>query len=170
MFNNKSMITIAETKNKYIFWDIDGTLAAYRFNDHVGDPNGTNNGMSIEEIEKGIFLERSPSKFMQQVVDSCQAKQNIIMSQCQIQKEMDDKHLWLDKYYPTITERILTFENVPKFESIISYCNNKNIAIKDCIFVDDVLSNLRDAEKNGIKSYHITSFLDWKFMNDDYNF
>ena len=98
MLNNSGMITVADTKNKYIFWDIDGTLAAYRFNDHVGDPNRTNNGMSLEEIEKGIFLERLPSKFMQRVVSECQAKQNIIMSHCQVQKELDDKNLWLDKY------------------------------------------------------------------------
>lgn len=29
-------IKLKDTKNKYIFWDIDGTLAPYRFNDHVG--------------------------------------------------------------------------------------------------------------------------------------
>ena len=161
MLNNSGMITVADTKNKYIFWDIDGTLAAYRFNDHVGDPNRTNNGMSLEEIEKGIFLERLPSKFMQRVVSECQAQQNIIMSHCQVQKEMDDKNLWLDKYYPNITERILTFENIPKYESILAYCKNKNISLKDCIFIDDVLAHLRKAEQMGIKSYHISSFLDW---------
>lgn len=44
-----------ELKNKYIFWDIDGTLAAYRFNGHVSDPEGTDNGMSLKEIEDGVF-------------------------------------------------------------------------------------------------------------------
>lgn len=44
-----------ELKNKYIFWDIDGTLAAYRFNGHVSDPEGTDNGMSLKEIEDGFF-------------------------------------------------------------------------------------------------------------------
>jgi len=170
MFDNKSMLTIADTKNKYIFWDIDGTLAAYRFNGHVTDPNGTNNGMSIEEIENGVFLERLPSKFMQNVVANCQAKQNIIMSHCQIQKEMDDKVLWLDRHYPQITERILTFDNIPKYKSIISYCNENKIALTECIFVDDVLTHLREAERNSIKSYHITSFFDWEFMNRKDNF
>ncbi len=170
MFNNKSMITVADTKNKYIFWDIDGTLAAYRFNDHVGDPKGTNNGMSVEEIEQGIFLERLPSKFMQSVIATCRSKQNIIMSHCQIQKEMDDKNIWLNNYYPMITERILTFENIPKYKSIISWCNEHSVALNDCLFVDDTLSHLREAEKHGIKSYHITSFLDWKFVNEKDNF
>lgn len=44
-----------DLKNKYVFWDIDGTLAPYRFNGHISDPNGTNNGMSLKEIEDGIF-------------------------------------------------------------------------------------------------------------------
>lgn len=42
-------------RNKYIFWDIDGTLAEYRFNGHVSDPEGTDNGMSLKEIEDGFF-------------------------------------------------------------------------------------------------------------------
>ena len=45
-----------DLENKYVFWDIDGTLAPYRFNNHVADPNGTNNGMSLKEIEDGVFL------------------------------------------------------------------------------------------------------------------
>ena len=38
-------------RDKYVFCDIDGTLAPYRFNDHVSDPDGTDNGMSLREIE-----------------------------------------------------------------------------------------------------------------------
>ena len=37
-FNLKSTLSKEDTKDKYIFWDIDGTLAPYRFNNHVGDP------------------------------------------------------------------------------------------------------------------------------------
>ena len=85
------MITKQVLKDKYVFWDIDGTLAAYRFNSHVADPNGTDNGMSLEEIEQGIFLKRKPSKLMQKVLSECGAKQNIIMGHCQNQKEKDDK-------------------------------------------------------------------------------
>ena len=54
-------------RDKYVFWDIDGTLAPYRFNDHVSDPDGTDNGMSLREIEDGIFLTREPSKQMQKL-------------------------------------------------------------------------------------------------------
>lgn len=52
----------SDLEGKYVFGDIDGTLAPYRFNDHVSDPDGTNNGMSLKEISEHIFLTRKPSQ------------------------------------------------------------------------------------------------------------
>ncbi len=150
-----------DIEGKYVFWDIDGTLAPYRFNGHVADPDGTNNGQSLHEIEEHVFLYRNPSKHMQNVVDTCGAKKNIIMGHYQVEQERLDKQIWLDSYYPAITERILTFESIPKAESILKYCKENKIEIKDVIYVDDVISFLREAERCGITSYHISSFLDW---------
>lgn len=152
-----------ELKNKYIFWDIDGTLAAYRFNGHVSDPEGTNNGMSLKEIEDGVFLKRKPSHYMQRVLSACGAKQNIVMGHCQVQKEMDDKQLWLDKYYSSIAERLLVSEDKSKADTILQYCKDHDIGLQDVVFVDDTIPFLREAERKGIKSFHISSFLDWDF-------
>lgn len=152
-----------ELKNKYIFWDIDGTLAAYRFNGHVSDPEGTDNGMSLKEIEDGVFLKRKPSCHMQMVLSTCGAKQNIVMGHCQVQKEMDDKQLWLDKYYPSIRERLLVYEDKSKADTILQYCKDHDISLQDAVFVDDTIPFLREAERKGIKSFHISSFLDWDF-------
>ena len=116
-------------RNKYIFWDIDGTLAEYRFNGHVSDPEGTDNGMSLKEIEDGVFLKRKPSYHMQMVLSTCGAKQNIVMGHCQVQKEMDDKQLWLDKYYPSITERLLVSEDKSKADTILQYCKDHDISL-----------------------------------------
>lgn len=44
-----------DLKDKYVFWDIDGTLAPYRFNDHVADPDGSMNSLSLKEIKKVYF-------------------------------------------------------------------------------------------------------------------
>lgn len=164
MYNGS--ITLNETKNKYIFWDIDGTLAPYRFNNHIADPEGTVNGMSLTEINNGCFIDRLPSHHMQNVINTCCAKRNLIMGHCLNQKEMDDKVVWLDKYYPDIKERNLTFENIPKYQTILNYCNNHNIDLKEVLFVDDVLPFLREAERHGITSYHISSFLDWTYQKD----
>ena len=68
-----------DLKDKYVFWDIDGTLALYRFNDHVADPDGSMNSLSLKEIENGVFLHRKPSKHMQKVLKTCESKQNIVV-------------------------------------------------------------------------------------------
>ncbi len=161
----------SDLENKYVFWDIDGTLAPYRFNDHVSDPEGTNNGMSLKEISEHIFLTRKPSQHMMKVVYSCGARRNFIMGHCQVQQEMDDKQLWLDKHFPIIKrqDRLLTFENISKADSIIEYCAGHRIDLKDAVYVDDVLVFLREAERKGIKSYHISSFLDWDYSDDYFN-
>lgn len=162
---DSGMITRQELKNKYVFWDIDGTLAAYRFNNHIADPNGTDNGMSLEEIEQGIFLQRKPSLLMQKVLSESGAKKNIIMGHCQNQKEINDKQIWLDKYFPMIKERLLVFEDNSKASCIIEYCKKETIDLKEVIYVDDVIKFLREAERKGIESWHISSFLDWQFNN-----
>jgi hypothetical protein len=161
----------SDLENKYVFWDIDGTLAPYRFNDHVSDPEGTNNGMSLKEISEHIFLTRKPSQHMMKVVYSCGARRNFIMGHCQVQQEMDDKQLWLDKHFPIIRrqDRILTYENISKADSIVEYCAGHRIDLKDVVYVDDVLAFLREAERKGIKSYHISSFLDWEYSDDYFN-
>lgn len=155
------MISKDDLKDKYVFFDIDGTLAAYRFNDHVSDPLGTSNEMSILEIEDGIFFKRKPSLLMQKVLLENEAKENIALSYCLNEKERTDKNLWLDKYYPMIKKRFLIDLDKNKARTILDYCHDNNILLKDVIFVDDVLDYLREAERLGIKSYHISSFLDY---------
>ena len=156
---------VKDLKNKYVFWDIDGTLAPYRFNDHVGDPDGTNNGMSLKEIEEGVFLTRKPSKHMQNVLNTCKAKKHIVMGHCQVKKEMEDKQPWLDKYYPMIKERLLVYEDISKAETILQYCRDNEIVLSEVVYVDDVIPFLREAERKGIRSYHISSFLDWDYQS-----
>lgn len=156
------MINSKITKGKYIFWDIDGVLAPYRFNNHVGVNDGTGNGQSKEEVDEGCFLYRKPSEHMRKVMSSCGAKKNIIMGHCAYPKEKKDKLIWLKKYYPLISDVILTAQSIPKYISISEYCKEKGISLKNVIFVDDVMGFLQQAEVNGITSYHISSFLDWE--------
>lgn len=157
-------VQIKDLQNKYVFWDIDGTLAPYRFNDHVADPDGTNNGMSIKEIENGVFLNRAPSRHMQNILKTCNAKENIVMGHCQVKKEITDKHCWIDEYYPMIKERLLVYEDKSKADTILQYCKEHNIDLHNVVYVDDVIPFLREAERKNIKSYHISSFLDWNYQ------
>lgn len=153
-----------DLKNKYVFWDIDGTLAPYRFNGHTADPDGTNNGMSLQEIEDGVFLLRAPSQHMQKVIATCGAKQCIVMGHCQVKEEMLQKEIWLNAHYPMIKERLLVYEDKSKADTILQYCKEHNINLKNVVFVDDVIPFLREAERKGINSFHISSFLDWDYQ------
>lgn len=158
------MISKDDLKDKYVFFDIDGTLAAYRFKDYVGESIVTNNGMNIQDLNDGIFFKRGPSKFMQKVVLDIKdvVREIICLSYCTSDRERIDKNLWLDKYYPMIKNRfIIDFDTDDKIETILKYCSDNNILLDKVVFVDDVLKDLRKAEKLGIKSYHISSFLDY---------
>ncbi len=158
---NDGTITKEIIAGKYIFWDIDGTLAPYRFNDHIADPDGSDNGISLQEINDGVFITRKPSSHMQKIITSCNAKEHIIVSHCQNKKEKDDKEIWLNDNYPLIRKRLLIPVNSSKADAIIEYCQISQIPLKNIIYVDDVLSFLREAERKGISSYHISSFLDY---------
>lgn len=142
-------VQIKDLENKYVFWDIDGTLAPYRFNNHVADPTGTSNGMSLQEIEDGVFLARKPSKHMQNVLNTCNAEENIVMGHCQVEKEIKDKQIWLDKYYPVIKERLLVYQDKSKADTILQYCKMHNIDLNDVVYVDDVVRFLQEAERKG---------------------
>lgn len=57
---NKRMIK--NLKDKCIYVDIDGTLAEYRFNNHVSAKDGTTNGQTMNEINNHVFLHSRPLK------------------------------------------------------------------------------------------------------------
>lgn len=147
-------------KGKTVFWDIDGTLAPYRFNNHVTASDDCNNGMSIKEIEEGIFLNRKPSRIMQNILKNTNISKNVIMGYCINDKEISDKHKWLDIYFPMIKDRVFAYVDLSKVDCIIEYCKKNSIDLNDVIFVDDVIKYLREAEQKGIDAWHISSFLD----------
>lgn len=161
MFDLKANICAEDTKDKVIFWDIDGTLAPYRYNGHVADPTGTSNGQSMYEIENGIFFDRIPSKHMQAVLRETQAREHIVMGHCICEKEVSDKQRWLDVHYPFIKKRLFAHESKSKADEILNYCKENDIDLRDVLFVDDRLAILKDAEKKGIESWHVSSFFDW---------
>jgi len=155
------LIKIEDIRGKYVFWDIDGTLAPYRFNDQIYIDN---NKLLSDEFNDDCFFYREPSKHMINVLKECQSKKNIIISCAKSQREINNKRIWLNMWFFEIDDMYLIPETQNKYEIIINYCSTHNINIEDTIFVDDNIMNLIEAEKHGIKSYHISSFLDWNFQ------
>ena len=110
-FNLKSTLTKADTKDKYIFWDIDGTLAPYRFNNHVGDPEGTNSGMSLNDIIEYINLAKYGN-------NTYQERKNLLIKSKQILLEkMSNLQSMIEK----ANYQINNYDNilVPKTDALI---------------------------------------------------
>ena len=82
-------------KNKYIYVDIDGTLAEYRFNDHVSAKDGTTNGQTREEICNHIFLRSRPLKSVIETLKRAKAKRLCICGAVISPIEVIDKLNWL---------------------------------------------------------------------------
>jgi len=156
--------TMADTRDKVVFWDVDGTLSPYRYNDHVHDPEGSNNAMSLAEIEEGIFLYKAPSKHMQHVVESCGARAQVILGHCHAKKEILDKQQWVATYFPQMKDVLLVADEISKADMIIKYCTEHDVPIEDAVFVDDTHRLLWEAEDKGIRAFHVSSFLDWDYQ------
>ena len=162
--NYYGMINKEITRDKYIFWDIDGTLGAFRYNDHVAAPDGSHNGMSLEEIEEGCFYFREPSKWMKKVLAECGARQQFILGHCHADKEITDKKRWVAEQLPEIDEVFLVADEVPKYEVVLQVCQERGIDLAQVLLVDDTIGIIIEAERHGVPSYHISSFLDWDYQ------
>lgn len=160
MYNFKCSVTPEDTHGKYIFWDIDGTLAPYRFDGKVGDVPGFFDSY-CPFIEDGFLRDRHPSKFMQKLLPECNAKQHIVCGHYRHTKEITDKQFWISHNYPYIHKQLYVYVDNSKADAILEYCSKRGISLSGVMFVDDVLPILKEAESKGIESWHISSFMDW---------
>ena len=145
-------------KDKTIFWDIDGTLAPYRFNGYLTC------GVTpkfLNDISNGVFLNRPPSKIMQRILAEIEPNKNIIIGHYVNGRETNDKKKWVKKYFPQITETIFVPLPESKADIILNYCQIKEIDLKDCLFIDDSIGILYDAQEKGIPAWHISSLMDY---------
>ena len=90
---NKRMIKAL--KNKYIYIDIDGTLAEYRFNNHVSAKDGTTNGQTMGEIENHVFLHSKPLKTVIKTLKRAKKRGIWICGAIISPVELQDKIIWL---------------------------------------------------------------------------
>ena len=92
---NKRMIKTL--KNKYIYVDIDGTLAEYRFNNHVSAKDGTANGQTMEEIGNHVFLHSRPLKTVIKTLKRAKKEGIWICGAIISPVELLDKIVWLEE-------------------------------------------------------------------------
>lgn len=88
-------IMVKALRNKYIYVDIDGTLAEYRFNSHISAKDGTANGQTMKEIENHIFLRSRPLKTVIKILKRAKKKGIWICGAIVSPVELLDKIVWI---------------------------------------------------------------------------
>lgn len=151
-------------KDKYVFFDVDGTLSEYRYNDQLYGGRTPELGcQNLEDLMfSDLFYKARPLKTMQKIIEKLDSNNIFIMGTIVTNNEIEQKYKWLSKNYPNIKRENIYFisSTMLKPEAIIECARHHKILLEDLVFVDDRLDVLRKAEEMGITSYHPSSFME----------
>lgn len=149
-------------KGKYVFFDVDGTLSEYRFNDMLYAGKCPEFGcQSLKDLLfSDLFYKSRPLKTMQNVISSLDPDKVFVLGTIVTNNEVNQKYKWLEENYPSIKRENIIFisSTMLKPDVIIEYSKKLNVDVHNIAFVDDRLDVLRKAEEFGIKAYHPSSF------------
>ncbi len=151
-------------KDKYVFFDVDGTLAEYRFRDKIYEGGTPELGcVTLHDVLfTDIFLNSRPLKTMQRLVSQLDEDKIFILGTVISNTEVEQKYIWLETHFPQFKKEniILISSTMMKPEVMIEYSKHFNWNLDEIAFIDDRLDVLRKAEELGIKSYHPSSFIE----------
>ena len=155
---------LEKLKDKYVFFDVDGTLSEYRYNDKLYSGGCPELGCQTLEdlLFSNLFSKARPLKTMQNIISKLDSDKVFILGTIVTNNEIEQKYTWLKENYPNIKRENVCFisSTMLKPEVILEYCNHLNINKEDVVFVDDRLDVLRKAEELGITAYHPSSFME----------
>ena len=155
---------LEKLKDKYVFFDVDGTLSEYRYNDKLYSGGCPELGCQTlgDFLFSDLFYKARPLKTMQKIVNNLNSNKIFILGTIVTDNEMEQKYIWLKENYPNIKKENICFisSTMLKPEVILEYCKHFNIDIEEVTFVDDRLDVLRKAEELGITAYHPSSFME----------
>ena len=155
---------LEKLKDKYVFFDVDGTLSEYRYNDKLYSGGCPELGCQTLEdlLFSNLFSKARPLKTMQNIISKLDSDKVFILGTIVTNNEIEQKYIWLKENYPNIKKENICFisSTMLKLDVILEYCKYLNINKEDVVFVDDRLDVLRKAEELGITAYHPSSFME----------
>lgn len=155
---------LKKLKEKYVFFDVDGTLSEYRFNDKLYSGGCPELGcQSLEDLLfSNLFANARPLKNMQKIISQLNSDKIFVLGTIVTNNEINQKYKWLEENYPNIKKENIIFisSTMMKPNVIIEYAKKLDINLQDTVFVDDRLDVLRKAEELGIIAYHPSSFVE----------
>lgn len=149
-------------KGKYVFFDIDGTLSEFRYNNKLFSDNDYG-CQSLKDLLFGdLFYKARPLKTMQEIISMLDSDKVFVLGTVFTNNEARQKYKWLAENFPNIKEGNIIFINRAEIKPlvILEYAKYFKLNISEIVFVDDRLDVLREAEKLGIECYHPSSFVD----------
>lgn len=155
---------LEKLKGKYVFFDVDGTLAEYRFKDKLYSGKCPELGcQSLEDLLfSDLFYKSRPLKTMQNIVSNLESDKIFVLGTIVTNNEVNQKYKWLEENYPNIKKENIIFisSTMLKPDVITQYSKKLKVNLQDMVFVDDRLDVLRKAEELGITAYHPSSFME----------
>ena len=155
---------LEKLKEKYVFFDVDGTLSEYRFNDKLYSGGCPELGcQSLEDLLfSNLFANARPLKNMQNIISQLNSDKVFVLGTIVTNNEINQKYKWLEENYPNIKKENTIFisSTMMKPNVIIEYAKKLDINLQDTVFIDDRLDVLRKAEELGITAYHTSSFVE----------
>ena len=155
---------LEKLKDKYVFFDVDGTLSEYRYNDKLYSGGCPELGCQTLEdlLFSNLFSKARPLKTMQKIVSNLDSNRVFVLGTIVTNNEIEQKYTWLKENYPNIKHENICFisSTMLKPEVILEYSKHLNINKEEVVFIDDRLDVLRKAEELGITAYHPSSFME----------
>ena len=114
---------LEKLEGKYVFFDVDGTLSEYRFNDKLYASLKPELGcQTLEDFLFGdLFLKARPLKTMQRVIEKLDKDKIFVLGTIVSNNEINQKYVWLNENYPNIKK-----ENILKKVKALLNRNVKN--------------------------------------------
>ena len=95
---------LEKLKDKYVFFDVDGTLSEYRYNDKLYSGGHPELGSQTLEdlLFSNLFSKARPLKTMQKIVSNLDSNRVFVLGTTVTNNEIEQKNTWLKENYPNI--------------------------------------------------------------------